>query len=89
MDNLAPVKIDHGVPARLQACHTAVVEGYVVEGHVPADVLRRFLEEKPDVKGIAVPGMPGGSPGMESSPKEPYDVLLFDANGRSRVYESR
>lgn len=90
MDNLAPIKADVGVPGRLQSCHTAVVAGYVVEGHVPADLVKRLLTEKPRVVGIAVPGMPVGSPGMEQgTTKQPYDVLTWDAQGRTTVYAKR
>lgn len=80
-----------GVPAGLRSCHTAEIGGYVVEGHVPVDVIARLLEERPDVTGIAVPGMPVGSPGMEAADgtTEPYDVVAFDASGGTRVYESR
>ena len=89
-ENLSPVKADAGVPGRLQSCHTAIVEGYVVEGHVPADLVKKMLAEKPNVVGIAVPGMPQGSPGMEQGqPKQAYEVLLFDAQGRSTVYARR
>ncbi|HUF67280.1 MAG TPA: DUF411 domain-containing protein [Longimicrobiales bacterium] len=83
----APPRKD--VPAALQSCHTATLEGYVVEGHVPAEVIRQLLKERPRVQGIAVPGMPPGSPGMESSNPQPYDVLTFDANGRTTVFASR
>lgn len=88
---LARVKAEHGVPPGLGACHTAVVDGYVVEGHVPADVIERFLAEGSDAAGLAVPGMPIGSPGMEVAGRAPesYDVLVFDGEGRSEVYESR
>jgi hypothetical protein len=88
--DLAPVKQQHGVPTALQSCHTAVVEGYAVEGHVPADVIRRLLAERPAVKGIAVPGMPVGSPGMEMGDrKDPYEVYTFDENGPKDVFEVR
>lgn len=75
-----------GVPAQLRACHTAEVSGVVVEGHVPADILTRFLTEKSGERGLAVPGMPGGSPGMELKRKESYDVIAFRADGTTRVY---
>ena len=74
------------VPAALHSCHTAVIGGYIVEGHVPATELRRFLSERSAERGIAVPGMPGGSPGMESDPKVPYEVLAFQADGTTRVF---
>ncbi len=89
-DNLTPVKTDAGVPVRLQTCHTAIVQGYVVEGHVPADLVKKMLAEKPRIVGLAVPGMPIGSPGMEQGPtKQAYDVLQFDAQGRTAVYAKR
>jgi hypothetical protein len=80
------VRASHGVPQKLASCHTAVVDGYVVEGHVPADDIGRLLNEQAAVVGLAVPGMPAGSPGMGGRANEPYDVLAFDGEGRSRVY---
>jgi hypothetical protein len=76
------------VPEDLQACHTALVGGYVVEGHVPADAIRRLLRERPKVVGIAVPGMPVGAPGMEvpGSPRQPYQVFSFDGKGKTGVF---
>ena len=89
--DLAPVKKKWGVPPALQSCHTAVVEGYVVEGHVPADVIDRLLRERPTVVGLAVPGMPVGSPGMEvpGRPPDRYQILTFDRSGRTAVYATR
>lgn len=87
--NVQPVKTEHGLPGHLASCHTALVDGYVVEGHVPADVIRRLLRERPEVAGIAVPGMPMGSPGMEGSYKDPYQVIAFGKDGGTSVYESR
>jgi hypothetical protein len=86
--DLIPVKARHQVRPELSACHTAVVEGYVIEGHVPAEVIHRLLDERPEVLGLAVPGMPVGSPGMEGSPAEHYDVIAFDRNGNTTVYAS-
>ena len=86
---LISVKRDAGVTRDLESCHTAIVDGYVIEGHVPADVIQDFLEEHPKAVGLAVPGMPLGSPGMESDVKEPYDVLQFNASGETKVYTSR
>lgn len=83
--NLDAVKTRLGVPDDLAACHTAEASGYIIEGHVPAVALKRFLAEKPDAAGLAVPGMPIGSPGMEGSAPEPYDVVLFGPKGR-RTY---
>jgi len=76
----------YGIPRALGACHTAVVEGYAIEGHVPAREIKRLLAERPKARGLAVPGMPAGSPGMESSQPEPYDVLLVLPDGRYRSY---
>lgn len=81
------VKRAHGIPAPLASCHTATVDGYVIEGHVPAADVQRLLSERPDVAGIAVPGMPIGSPGMEMGErKDPYNVIVFDAEGRTGVF---
>lgn len=85
-ENLEPVKKSLGVPRSLRSCHTAVVEGYVIEGHVPAEDIARLLIERPKAKGIAVPGMPMGSPGMEGPRPEPYRVLLFGADGAPKVF---
>jgi len=74
------------VPAALHSCHTAEIGGYIVEGHVPAGDIKRFLAERSAERGLAVPGMPGGSPGMESDPKVPYEVLAFRADGTTRVF---
>ena len=91
MNDLAPVKRKLGVPPALQSCHTAVVEGYVIEGHVPADLIDRLLRERPSVVGLAVPGMPVGSPGMEAPGQaaERYQVVAFDQKGRSTVFATR
>ena len=81
------VKKRLGIPDDLAACHTAEVAGYVIEGHVPAAALKLFLAEKPNATGLAVPGMPVGSPGMEGGKPEKYDVVLFGPDGR-RTYVS-
>ncbi|MFN2602784.1 MAG: DUF411 domain-containing protein [Gemmatimonadaceae bacterium] len=86
MPDLSMIKQKYGVSPALQACHTAIVNGYVVEGHVPADVILKMLKEHPAVAGIAVPGMPSGSPGMEGASKQAYDVLTFDRAGHTKVY---
>ena len=75
-----------GIPETLGGCHTAVIEGYAIEGHVPAREIKRLLAEKPVATGLAVPGMPQGSPGMESGKTQPYDVLLVDRRGGHSVY---
>ncbi|HYJ81110.1 MAG TPA: DUF411 domain-containing protein [Longimicrobiaceae bacterium] len=89
MPDVQPVKTAEGVPGHLASCHTAKVGGYVVEGHVPADLIRRLLAEKPAVAGLAVPGMPMGSPGMEGPYAEHYDVIAFSRDGQTSVYASR
>ena len=76
----------HGIPDSLGSCHTAVIEGYAIEGHVPAADIKRLLAERPKARGLAVAGMPAGSPGMESSRKQPYDVMLVTPDGRHIVY---
>ncbi|AGG34225.1 hypothetical protein D521_1659 [beta proteobacterium CB] len=81
-----------GMPIQFGSCHTAVIEGYAIEGHVPAREIKRLLAEKPNAVGIAVPAMPIGSPGMDGpeygSRKDPYDVLLISKNGQSQIYQS-
>ncbi len=91
IEDLQPVKARHGVPAELQSCHTALVAGYVVEGHVSADLVERLLREAPKVVGLAVPGMPIGSPGMEvpGRPADRYQVLTFDRSGKTGVFATR
>ena len=90
-DDLTPVKGKHGVPPSLRSCHTGVVEGYVVEGHVPADLIDRLLRERPKIAGLAVAGMPTGSPGMETPgrPAERYNVMAFDRAGKTSVFAGR
>ena len=83
------LKHRRGVPEHLFACHTALVDGYVIEGHVPADLIEKLLKEKPPVVGLVVPGMPVGSPGMEGGNPENYEVLSFDKNGKTAVYAKR
>jgi hypothetical protein len=87
LSDLAPLKSRLSIPAALSSCHTAQVDGYVIEGHVPASAIRRLLSERPQAAGLAVPGMPVGSPGMEvpGSPDETYDVILFGPSGQ-KVY---
>lgn len=90
LPDLASLKSENGVPGELISCHTALVDGYVLEGHVPASDIERLLSERPDVRGLAVPEMPLGSPGMEHpdpSRHQPYDVLSFGPGG-VRVYAS-
>ena len=88
VDDIMKVKATHGVPDQLQSCHTGIVQGYVVEGHVPAADVQRLLKEKPAVVGIATPGMPVGSPGMEvpNVKSDPYNVMAFDKKGGTSVF---
>jgi hypothetical protein len=86
--DMAQIKSTLGVPTDLRSCHTAVVEGYLIEGHVPAGDIDRLLASKPKVKGLAVPGMPMGSPGMEGAMKQHYQVIAFDKAGKTRIFAS-
>ncbi len=87
---LFAIKTTHQVHPELSSCHTAIVNGYVVEGHVPGDVVRQFLAEAPPARGLTVPGMPIGSPGMEMGDRvDPYDVLAFTSDGRAVVYSEQ
>ncbi len=90
VNDLNAVKKSHQVPPQLQSCHTAVVDGYVIEGHVPVSEIERLLAERPDIAGLAVPGMPVGSPGMEvdGAADQPYDVIAFDNAGQMEVFAS-
>jgi hypothetical protein len=89
VNNMAEIKAANGIHSGLASCHTALVDGYVVEGHVPADAIKRLLRERPEVAGLAVPGMPIGSPGMEvpGQPAQKFRVLAFDASGDATIYE--
>jgi len=90
VQNLSAMKTKYQVPVELQSCHTAIVDGYIIEGHVPVAEIERLLAERPDILGLAVAGMPVGSPGMdvEGSPPEPFNVVTFDKNGNIEVFES-
>ncbi|HVZ16693.1 MAG TPA: DUF411 domain-containing protein [Terriglobales bacterium] len=82
-----PYRRRYGVPETLGSCHTAVVEGYAIEGHVPASEIQRLLRERPKAKGLAVAGMPVGSPGMESTRSAAFSVMIFDAENHASVYQ--
>lgn len=86
--NTQSIKTEYQVPYSLYSCHTAIVNGYIIEGHVPAAEIYRLLDEKPDVIGIAVGGMPPGSPGMDvpGFENDPFNVVSFDENGNITVY---
>lgn len=87
MEDVSPIAAQAGVPDEARSCHTAIVDGYFVEGHVPAGDIRKLLAERPKARGIAVPGMPIGSPGMEQGDmKQPYDTLIIGLDGKSRVF---
>lgn len=75
------------VPTELESCHTATIEGYVIEGHVPGEAIERLLQERPDIQGLAVAGMPIGSPGMEGPNPQPYDVIAFTEDGSRSVFQ--
>lgn len=88
-DDVQPVKDKYGVSRELASCHTAIVDGYVVEGHVPAGDIKKLLQTKPNVVGIAVPGMVNGSPGMEmGDQKDPYNVVSFDREHHTKLFNS-
>ncbi len=84
--DVSPIKAEHDVPARLTSCHTALVDGYVIEGHVPAEDIERLLAERPDITGISVPGMPVGSPGMEGPNPQEFPVISFDDDGEMKLF---
>jgi hypothetical protein len=85
-EDMASIKASLGVPATLESCHTAVIGKYVIEGHVPASDIDRLLKRKPKIGGLAVPGMPSGSPGMENGRKDAFDVIAFTAGRKSSVF---
>lgn len=82
------VKAANGITDKLSSCHTALIHGYVVEGHVPAPEIRKMLAEKPKIAGLSVPGMIEGPPGMSSSAPQPYKVIAFAKNGKTTVYSA-
>ena len=90
VEDLSTVKAKYQVPAELQSCHTAIVDGYIIEGHVPIIEIERLLTERPDIAGLAVPGMPIGSPGMEvnDAADQTFDVMAFDKSGQMEVFAS-
>jgi len=85
--DMGAIKQARGVPDDMQSCHTAVIDGYIVEGHVPAPDIVRLLGDRPDAKGLAVPGMPASAPGMDQ-PGQPYDVMVFGTPAGDRIYAS-
>ncbi len=86
-NDMRAVKKEYGVPEQLASCHTAIIDGYVIEGHVPAGDIIKLIQEKPDVVGLSVPGMPSGTPGMEmGGRKEPFAVFSFDKQGEVKKF---
>lgn len=85
-DDIALVKEQHGIPPRQASCHTAVVDGYVIEGHVPAEDIRRLLAERPPIRGLVLPGKPVGAPGLEGTTEQSFEVLALDAAGATTVF---
>jgi len=88
VEDLAPIKLRFGITEELQSCHTAEVEGYFLEGHVPLSSVTRLLKERPVIKGLAVPGMPSGSLGMGDDPQASYDVIALPATGKPYLFEA-
>jgi len=88
VQDLASIKTRYEVPPDLQACHTAIVDGYIIEGHVPVAEIERLLAERPDIVGLAVPGMPVGSPGMGGSTESSFKVIAWDQAGQTEIYAS-
>lgn len=86
VETLSKIKSENYIPQNLQSCHTALIDGYVVEGHVPASDILKFLQDRPEAIGLAVPGMPIGSPGMEGNYRETYQVYLFKSDGEIKVF---
>lgn len=86
--NLPAIKAEHSIPQEMAACHTAFVGGYVIEGHVPADDVKKLLRERPKAAGLVVPGMPASSPGMNTALNEPYKVYLFKNKEEVALFSS-
>lgn len=87
-DDMEAIKQQHNLPLNLASCHTAIIDGYIMEGHIPADDIKRFLKQKPNFKGLTVPAMPLGTPGMEAgNRKQPFDVMAFNSNGTVEVFK--
>ena len=86
--DVSPIKRKMAIPEPLWSCHTGVVSGLAIEGHIPAELIKKALAERPAIIGLSAPGMPGGAPGMDTS-KDPYEVIAFASDGRSSVYAQR
>ena len=88
VEDTEPFRKQAGIPDGMESCHTAFIDGYAVEGHVPAKNIHRILADRPKIRGLAVPGMPASAPGMDGPDPEPYTVYSFDGDGKSEVYAS-
>ena len=87
-DDVAVIKTKHGLPKEAASCHTAIIDGYVIEGHVPANDIKRLIKDKPDIAGLTVPQMPVGTPGMEMGErKDPFNVIAFDKKGNFDIFQ--
>lgn len=86
--NIYSIKKTHGISDAMSSCHTALIDGYVVEGHVPLEDINRLLAERPDAIGLAAPGMPASAPGMNTALNKPYEVYLIDSTGNSSLYST-
>ena len=87
-NNINKLKQKYGIPSKLASCHTAIIDGYVIEGHVPADDIKQLLSQKPNITGLTVPEMPVGTPGMEmGNRKDPFSVLTFDKDGNTTIFK--
>jgi len=89
VDDVSEFAASAGVPSALGSCHTALVQGYVIEGHVPVDLIQKLITEKPKLVGLSVPGMVVGSPGMDGSPVQHYDIVSWTRDGKTAVYAKR
>ena len=89
VSDVTPIKSKLGIPKDLWSCHSGMVEGYAIEGHVPADLIQKMLAERPNIAGLAAPGMPNGAPGMEGATTDRYEVIAFTRSGETSVYATR
>jgi len=87
-EDMEAIKEEYRVPSQLASCHTAIIDGHVIEGHVPADDIKRFIAQSPKQAGLSVPGMPSGTPGMEmGNKKDPFAVVSFNQNGKAEIFK--
>ncbi|GIK34683.1 MAG: hypothetical protein BroJett010_12420 [Gammaproteobacteria bacterium] len=88
VNDLVPLRQEYGIPMEVAGCHVARISGYLLEGHLSADEIRKLLTKKPNIMGLAIKGMPKGAPGMDGPGSEPYDVIAFQRNGATSVFAS-